>query len=203
MRLSLLKAVALPSGRDKLKGASMAQSKVSVEDKIQIIGLIAIVISLLLVLYELQQSRRIAGAELMAQQFDSIADRYLTVMGDNAAATMAKACHEPETLSAEDEIVLDAYLNAQFLTIRRIWQLSDFGEILTTREAARSWAKGVFGYVFAFPQSGTWWEEIRLIYEPVFPEVVEIGDRVLKGKEGTPFCESYFEGWTTKLSAPD
>ncbi len=180
----------------------MAKLQVSVGDKIQIIGLVAIVISVLLVLYELQQSRRIAGAELMAQQFDAIADRYLAVMGDNAAVTMAKACHEPETLSAEDEIVLDAYLNAQFLTIRRIWQLSDFGEILTTRDAARAWANGVFGYIFAFPQSGTWWQEIRLIYKPVFPDVVEIGDRVFKEKEGKLFCRTYFEGWTTKSNVP-
>lgn len=158
-------------------------------------GLIAIVISLLLVFYELQQSQRIAGAELMAQQFDAIADRYLAVMGENAAATMAKACHEPTSLTAEDQIVLDAYLNAQFLTIRRIWGLSRFGDILTTREAASSWAEGVFGYLFAFPQSDVWWREIRRIYQPVFPEVVEIGDNVYEARGETLFCESYFEGW--------
>lgn len=181
----------------------MAKSKISVGDRIQIVGLIAIVISLLLVLYELRQSQRIAGAELMAQQFDAIAERYLAVMGDNAAATMAKACFEPETLDSEEQIVLDAYLNAQFLTIRRLWQLSDFGEILTTREASRGWSAGVFGYIFAFPQSETWWAKIRLIYEPVFPEVVEIGDRVASQREGELFCQSYFEGWTSPSRAVD
>ncbi|MEO1594522.1 MAG: hypothetical protein AAFS02_04680 [Pseudomonadota bacterium] len=181
----------------------MAKPKISVADKVQVVGVVAIVISLLLVLYELQQSQRIAGAELMAQQFDAIADRYLAVMGEGAAATLAKACHEPDTLNAEEQIVLDAYLNAQFLTIRRLWQLSDFGEILTTRDAARSWTQGVFGYVFAFPQSDIWWSKIRLIYQPVFPEVVEIGDRVSKERGDTLFCQSYFEDWSTEPMAAD
>ena len=175
----------------------MAKSKVSVGDKIQIVGLVAIVVSLLLVLYELQQSREIAGAELMAQQFDAIADRYLSVMGDDAAKTLVKACHEPAALSSEEAIILDAYLNAHFLTIRRIWQLSDFGEILTTKEDARSWTRGVFGYIHAYPQSAVWWTRIRAIYEPVFPEVVEIGDEVLAAQGDTPFCKSYYTGWGT------
>ncbi|MEL6869145.1 MAG: hypothetical protein AAFO81_05035 [Pseudomonadota bacterium] len=182
----------------------MAKSQITVGDKVQIIGLIAIVISLLLVLFELQQSRRIAGAQLMAQQFDAITDRYLAVMGENAASIMAKACHQPETLTNEDEIVLDAYLNAQFLTIRRVWQLADFGEILTTKEAARSWTKGVFGYMFAFPQTDRWWSAIRKIYEPVFPEVVEIGDSVSADKGDQLFCKTYFDGWTLRTEAlPD
>ncbi len=181
----------------------MAKPKMSVGDKVQVVGVVAIVISLLLVVYELQQSQRIAGAELMAQQFDAIADRYLAVMGEDTAATLAKACHEPDTLSAEEQIVLDAYLNAQFLTIRRIWQLAEFGEILTTRDDARSWTKGVFGYVFAFPQSDAWWAKIRLIYQPVFPEVVEIGDRVSEQLGDTRFCQSYFEDWATDPVASD
>lgn len=174
----------------------MAKSKISVGDKIQIVGLIAIVVSLLLVLYEMQQSREIAGAELMAQQFDAIADRYLAVMGDDSAKTIVKACHEPAILTPGDAVVLDAYLNAQFLTIRRIWQLSDFGDILTTKEDARSWTRGVFGYILAFPQSASWWSRMRAIYQPVFPEVIEIGDDVLAQQGDTLFCESYFDGWT-------
>lgn len=179
----------------------MAKLQMTVGDKVQIIGLVAIVISLLLVLFELQQSRRIAGAQLMAQQFDAITDRYLTVMGENAAGIVAKACHQPETLTNEDEIVLDAYLNAQFLTIRRVWQLTDFGEILTTKDAARAWAKGVFGYLFAFPQSERWWSAIRKVYEPVFPEVVDIGDRVSADIGDRLFCKTYFDGWTLRTEA--
>lgn len=194
---------ALPSSRQWFRGVLVSKSKSSIENRVQVVGLVAIVISLLLVFYELQQSQRIAGAELMAQQFDAIADRYLAVMGEDAAATIAKACHEPETLTVEEQIVLDAYLNAQFLTIRRIWGLANFGDILTTRDEASAWSSGVFGYIFAFPQSDAWWAKIRLVYEPVFPHVVEIGDQVSTARDDTLFCESYFEGWVPEPVAMD
>lgn len=170
--------------------------KFSVSDKIQIIGAAAIVLSLLLVLFEMQQSRQITGAQLMAQQFDGIADRYLALMGEDSAATLAKACHQPDTLTPAEQIVLDAYLNANFLTIRRMRELAEFGNFVGGPSVWRAWSQGNFRYIFAYPQSAAWWDEIRRIYAPVFPDIVEIGDGVFAAVGDEHFCKTYYQSWS-------
>ena len=71
-----------------LNCSELPVAKVSISDWIQFIGAIAIVAGLILVMYELQQSRDMTGDGLLAQQFDVISDRYNTLMGENPSATL-------------------------------------------------------------------------------------------------------------------
>lgn len=38
-------------------------------------------------------------------------------------------------------------------------------------------------------------QKVRLVYEPVFPHVVEIGSQVAKERDDTLLWKLYFESW--------
>ena len=78
-------------------------------DWIQVVATLAIVVSIILVLIELRQSREIAEAQLISDQYAIEAGLLHATLGETPAHALAKACEHPGDLTREDTEVLDAW----------------------------------------------------------------------------------------------
>jgi len=75
---------------------------------VQIVTGLTVILGLGLVVWELQQSRSVARAELASAGADLVAQKYVADLGENPARTYAKACEDPQSLTNEELSILDA-----------------------------------------------------------------------------------------------
>lgn len=92
----------------------------SAEVVIQSITSIAVIAGLGLVVWELQQNREAATAQLTSDGFMYTSAVNQTVMGEDTANVLAKACDNPEDLTRADYYVLDNYYLEILARFRRI-----------------------------------------------------------------------------------
>lgn len=178
-------------------------SRLSVSDWIQILGASAIAIGLLLVLYELQQGREIAGTQLISDRFTALSSHYDALMGENPSAVLAKACLSPDELSLQELEVLQAYFNAKFLVIRRMHVLRDQGDYASSEPFLEGWAAGTFTTIFGQPYGRLWWQQIRRFWVPIFPDVVALGDDMLANAAEDYACSSFWRDISPNAVARD
>ena len=79
----------------------------------------AIVAGLVMVAWELRQSRALAEADLATQAYGQIQNYWQTLAGENPTAVLAKACFEPAELSDPEVGVLWAVLQMQYFNMHR------------------------------------------------------------------------------------
>ena len=75
----------------------------------QIISNVAIIFGLGLVVYELNQSKQIALAQMAESYASRTSARQVASMGDSPQKALAKAAFHPVDLNEEDAVTLDAY----------------------------------------------------------------------------------------------
>ena len=170
-------------------------TKLNLSDWIQIVGGFLILLGLILVLYELQQGRQIAGADLVSQQYDAISAHYDTMLGEASAEVLAKACSAPETLSPAEQRILNAYFNAQFVTVRRMRALAEQGDFTSSSLYWESWATGLLQINLGYPDGQHWWARTRRFYLSIYPDVVELGDELLKAQGDALNCDAFYKDW--------
>ena len=66
---------------------------------------------------ELKQNHLHARAQLIADDYVNLQGHQYTLMGDNPAASVAKAKVTPESLTEEEKIVVDAHMLAHYLIL--------------------------------------------------------------------------------------
>ena len=92
------------------------------KDIAELIGIAAIVASLVFVGLQMRQDHVIARSELGAGSFDSLALLRQEMTGTEFAATYAKMLEQPEQLTTAEMLKVDAYLDAaKFLIIRECY----------------------------------------------------------------------------------
>jgi hypothetical protein len=85
---------------------------------VQIATGLTVILGLALVVWELQQSRSVARAELTSAGADLVAQKYIADLGENPARTYAKACEDPQSLTSEELSILDAAF--EFTMVRAV-----------------------------------------------------------------------------------
>ncbi len=106
-------------------------------DWLQIFSNFAIIVGLVIVVYEINQSRQLAYGQMLTDTYASINDRFMTFMGDDPRASLMKAALSPDQLSSQDAVALDAYYTSI------IW---DWYEMIRMSEATgieRDWRSTV------------------------------------------------------------
>lgn len=93
--------------------------RLTATDWIQVVATFAIVVSIILVLIELRQSREIAEAQLISDQYTIEAGLLHATLGENPANALAKSCEHPGELTREDTEVLDAWYQSKLILISR------------------------------------------------------------------------------------
>ena len=88
---------------------------------------IAIVIGLVLVIWELRQNREATQSQLTSEYWSMSSQMQATVMGEDAAIALAKACDNPQSLTKADLVILDHYYLALINRMDRLASLQDRG----------------------------------------------------------------------------
>lgn len=127
-------------------------------DWLQITSTLAIIVGLVIVIYELNQTQMHVRSQLLMDDFVSRQTLENTMMGDNSAAAIAKARSDPEQLTAEERIIVEAHLASVFIRLESYEYIEDVGVFDETWELAIPLeAREVFDY----PYARSWWARYR------------------------------------------
>lgn len=151
---------------------------------VQIISGVVLVIGVGLVVLELQQTRRLAEAQLESESWDGVINRVIAQMGEDVPSTLAKAC-TGQKITERDAVVLVSRFQIALNHIAR----SRLVESLAGFEGER-WkqrAFGSFSIVFASEHGRRWWDSQRSFYKTLDPEMTAFGDNLLE-RLGPPDC---------------
>ena len=95
----------------------------------QFLGNLAIVAGIAIVIFELNQNKNLAYAELVTAQLSNIDDRFLTMQGEDPRGAFFKAEFCPDELTGDDVVTLSAYYESwvgEWLKMYRITQIAAF-----------------------------------------------------------------------------
>lgn len=152
---------------------------------IQTVTTIAVIAGLGLVVWELQQSRQIARAQLTSDSFAVGIQINAAMFGEFAAAAIAKACNEPEALTDEElQILFNFYLSK--INVNRRMKLIEERSDLYEGEWRRH-AEGAFRQIFDTRIGRAWWKQAAFD-----EEYREVGDSILS-KLGEPACRAVYD----------
>ena len=143
--------------------------KLGIEVWIQMATGIAVIIGIALVIYELQLTRQIAFTEMVQEAMSEISLRETTLMGEEASATLAKACYAPESLDESEKVILDSVFSSQINFAVRIKLLEDPGSINTIW---RQNTQQATDYVMGFPQGESWMKLGKTLWDEEFNTAV-------------------------------
>ena len=167
----------------------------SVGNWFQFVSMVAVMVGLILVIWELRQAREIVAAQIGADAFILMSQQSAAVMGEDAAKAIAKACDHPESLTTEEMVVLSSYYAQLIQRIRRTFIIDRRSDILEGDGGWQQWAALNFSAVFSTSFGRWWWNTTA--WEP---EIKGVGDEILRGM-GPPDCEGYFKGFKESLAA--
>lgn len=166
----------------------------SIFNMVQLLTGLAVIFGLILVIWELRQTREIAKAQLSADSFALYVGGIRAVMGENGARAWAKACDEPDSMTTEDMLVMNLALVENLNRMRSTYIQQQVSEDLTSSQWD-DW-NGNFSNIFS-TEFGKWWWKSQQFWEP---EIVDEGNRILReGKFGT--CTDYFDGYRSRQVA--
>ena len=94
---------------------------------LQIVGNIGLITGLVLVGIQINQSNKIAMANLVALSFQETSDRILAEMGENPTLVLAKAIMEPENLTPEEILVTQALAQWTITRMQRDALMEEMG----------------------------------------------------------------------------
>ena len=133
-----------------------------------------VVLGLILVIWELQQSRDVAIAQLTSDAFDQTLQMDLSEKGENPSVALTKACEDPNSLTNEDLWVLEAHYFAAVGFILRAFLIEQRTGLYEGVWIEAAHAR--FGGVFSSRAGRVWWEAQRKIYPQ---EMADLGDSIL------------------------
>lgn len=145
-------------------------SKYKIDTIIQSATGIAVIIGIILVVYELNQTRRIAFTEMAQEAMRELNLRDTTIFGEDAAITLAKACNSPSELTESEKVILDSVFSTHINFAVRIKLLEDTGGINTIWRRNTQLA---VDYIMSFPQGVSWLELGKTFWDAEFERAVE------------------------------
>jgi len=148
---------------------------------------IAIVLGLVLVIYELQQGREIAKVEQADAGFSGYASSVRSLIGDNGAEAFANACDNPDELSTEDMLIMVRVLEDLLSRVRLSLYRQSISEDLNAYTFEK--AIGNFRHIFATEFGRWWWATTQQYWEP---EIVQAGNDY-HAQGTTQGCKEYFD----------
>jgi len=120
----------------------------------ELVGIAAIVASLVFVGLQMRQDRVFARSELGAGSFESFASLRQEMTGSEFAATYAKMLEQPGQLTTMEQLQVNAYLDAAKLLIIRECYLYARGIFTECDVAVREYGPYFFGNSYA----QSWWQ---------------------------------------------
>lgn len=146
--------------------------------RLQILASVGVIVGLLIVAYELKQTKDLTQAQIMDQTYTDLRASFQNLMGENPSVSIVRACYNPSELTSEDVVVLNGYLSEQRVQIIRWYMLDQVGDFGINWRVA-----GLEPYrtIFATEFGRAWFRRIK----PLMPtEIAQYGDELLKKDQG-------------------
>jgi hypothetical protein len=89
-------------------------------NSIQVITAVFVLIGLGLVVWELQQVKTLTRAQLTSESVATHISIFTSMLGEEAASVLAKACLNPEELTLQEAVILDNYYLANANLLARL-----------------------------------------------------------------------------------
>ena len=118
----------------------------------------AVIVGVILVVYELRQTRQLAEAQLLTDFLIQLTQQQSSLWGENAADVLVRAC-ENENLSKSDSLILYTYFQEVLSRSQRMHALNDLG---FTYYSAKAQEEGDLETILSFPQGRTWLEGLSI-----------------------------------------
>ena len=120
---------------------------------------VGILIGLMLVFAQLQQTNTITGAELFSDNLESVVTRELALLGETPELSMSRVLFDPQTATREDYFVADRVYSAILRQLGRAILLSDVG-LYGTNVSINARAFVYINYpIFASPCGLAWLDQ--------------------------------------------
>ena len=148
--------------------------KIDIGQSLQTIANLGVLLGILLLVYELTQTRELARAQFNIDRDTAFQTSEIGMLGDDLASAWAKALLDPESLSVAEIRALDSYYAIQISRLSNTWDLERDG-ILPSGSARREMELSVpfyFGNSFAH----LWWSYDRVNWNS---DLVALMDEVL------------------------
>jgi hypothetical protein len=156
---------------------------------------IAVVVGLILVIVELKQGRDAIRSQLSSEGFTQIEQFRTSMLGEQAAEVIARACYSPNELTPTDLVVLDNYYSSVIGRNYRMKRLADRGGFYSEDD----WKAGGSGWGLLFETAAgrAYWETF-----PIDAEIKVAGDEQISTriKNKAPDCRSLFETWKQRVA---
>ena len=171
-------------------------------DRAQLVAVLAVIVGLVLVVFELRQAQELARAQMIADQYAQIIQHRNTVMGENPARSMDKACSAPDSLSTEDVEVLVNYYFSLHTLVDRIRGVAETGYHYENEEYEQM---SVFYRQILDTHFGRfWWTDMRVGLETYNPKMYETMTRMYEEvKDEPPRCRSRLDRYQKYLGQQD
>ena len=163
-----------------------------VADWVQIATGVALLVGLGLVVWELSQSRDVATAQLSSDGTDQYLQSAVPRMGENPAAALAKACHDPQSLSDEELVVLDAYFTVLAAVPLRAYLITERSGLYEGRWV--DLARSMFPLILRSVSGRTWWANERRFYPRAIGNLVDSFAESLPSNN-----ECWIANWRTRI----
>ena len=132
-------------------------------DWLQVVSNVAIVIGLGVVIYELDQNHQHVRAELVFEDYKNNLAHHLALLGDDPAAAIAVARVNPEELSEEQKIIVNAHFAYAYSRLSSMNFTADLGIFNANWKDV---VPVVFETTYNYPYAKTWWADFRKTPRP-------------------------------------
>lgn len=140
---------------------------------IQLSTVVAIVVGLGLVVFELRQTKALSEANFVATRYQTNTQVNSPFYGEDAASALVKACLDPASLTPEQKLIIDIYywdtINIHAMTE----QTSSVAGLAIDLDRSRA---VTLSRVFGTAAGREWWDRHRLRIDP---ELRAVGDEQL------------------------
>ena len=139
------------------------------KESAEIIGFLAVFVSLVFVGVQLKQERTIARAELGSQSFEYFSEIDQTINDPNFAPLYAKMLQNPDELSTEEMLRINAFYSVVIGLMYRECYLAQRGVFAECEKATRDLIRRYFGNGYA----KVWWQHTSMKHDIEIPAWVD------------------------------
>jgi len=135
---------------------------------LEVIGGIAVIVSLLVVAYEIRQNTSVARTEHIRANFEMWLELSSIELESDVGRTIIKAVEDPDNLSSEDKFKITSWLNA----VGAIYEYNNQAEELGIGPSLKVYLEGDARYYFASRYARQWFENNRRWFNPEAAEII-------------------------------
>ena len=119
----------------------------------------SLLIGIILVMVELEQTRQMTATEIITARLASNVDHHSKVYGENLGTTLAKACRKPEELSDAEAFALDVYFHNHLTIIYMNLSAAGISEGIGWSDDWKRISEGSVHQVLSYPSGKIWLEK--------------------------------------------